>query len=124
MKDLENRKDLEFLMTTFYTKLLMDNTIKYIFTDIAKINLKEHLPIITDFWNLSLFGKGDYSNNVLKIHLDLDKKANLTKNHFETWLKAFNSAVDENFLGENSEKIKTKALSISTVMQIKMHKSA
>lgn len=123
MKDLENREDLELLMNTFYNKLLLDNTINYIFTDIAKINLEEHLPIITDFWNLSLFGKGDYKNNVLKIHLDLNKMANLTQNHFETWLKTFNSAVDENFLGENSEKIKTKALSISTVMQIKMHNS-
>ncbi len=123
MKDLENREDLELLMNTFYNKLLLDNTINYIFTDIAKINLEEHLPIITDFWNLSLFGKGDYKSNVLKIHLDLNKMANLTQNHFETWLKTFNSAVDENFLGENSEKIKTKALSISTVMQIKMHNS-
>lgn len=123
MKDLENREDLELLMNTFYTNLLLDDTINYIFTDIAKINLEEHLPIIIDFWNLSLFGRGNYKNNVLKIHLDLNKMVNLEQNHFETWIKTFNSAVDGSFTGENSEKIKTKALSISTVMQIKLHKS-
>lgn len=123
MKDIHNREDLAMLMSKFYSKLLKDNTINYIFTDIAKINLEEHLPIITDFWNLSLFGKGDYKNNVLKLHIDLNQKSNLTPEHFKTWLNTFNLTVDENFSGENSERIKTKALSISTVMQIKMHKS-
>lgn len=123
MKDIQNREDLAMLMSKFYSKLLKDNTINYIFTDIAKINLEEHLPIITDFWNLSLFGKGDYKNNVLKLHTDLNQKSNLTPEHFKTWLNTFNLTVDENFSGENSERIKTKALSISTVMQIKMHKS-
>lgn len=122
-KDIENREDLVLLMSRFYNKLLKNNTINYIFTDIANIDLEHHLPIIVDFWNLSLFGKGNYKNNVLKLHLDLNEKATLTTNHFKTWLEAFNSTVDENFSGENSEKIKTKALSISTVMQIKLHKS-
>lgn len=122
-KDIENREDLVLLMSRFYNKLLKNNTINYIFTDIANIDLEHHLPIIVDFWNLSLFGKGNYKNNVLKLHLDLNEKATLTANHFKTWLEAFNSTVDENFSGENSEKIKTKALSISTVMQIKLHKS-
>lgn len=124
IKDIENREDLVMLMSKFYSKLLKDDTISYLFTDIAKINLEEHLPIITDFWNLSLFGKGNYKNNVLQLHLDLNKKSNLTPEHFKTWLATFNLTVDENFSGENSERIKTKALSISTIMQIKLHKSA
>ena len=121
MNDIENREDLEVLLSKFYSKLLSNQSISYIFTDVAKINLQTHLPKIIDFWNLSLFGKGDYSSNVLKIHLDLNHKEKLNENHFKTWLDAFFTTVDENFCGKNSEIIKTKALSIATVMKIKVH---
>ena len=123
MNDIETKQDLEFLLSKFYSKLLSDETISYIFTDVAKINLESHLQKIIDFWNLSLFGKGDYSNNVMKIHLDLNADENLNENHFKTWLNTFNMTVDENFSGKNAEIIKTKALSIATVMQIKIHKN-
>lgn len=124
MNDIENRDDLETLLSKFYTTLLCDNSINYFFTDIAKINLESHLPKIIDFWNLSLFGKGDYSNNVMKIHLDLNEKEKFTEKHFNSWLNTFYETVDANFCGKNSEIIKTKALSIATVMQIKMHKTS
>ena len=123
MQDIETKQDLEFLLSKFYSKLLSDETISYIFTDVAKIDLESHLPKIIDFWNLSLFGKGDYSNNVMKIHLDLNAVENLNENHFKTWLNTFNMTIDENFSGKNAEIIKTKALSIATVMQIKIHKN-
>lgn len=122
MQDIETKQDLEILLSKFYSKLLSDETISYIFTDVAKINLETHLPKIIDFWNLSLFGKGDYSNNVMKIHLDLNSEENLNQKHFNTWLNIFNQTVDANFSGKNAEIIKTKALSIATVMQIKMSK--
>jgi len=123
MNDIENRQDLEILLSKFYSKLLSDETISYIFTNIAKIDLELHLPKIIDFWNLSLFGNGDYSNNVMKIHLDLNAEEKLNESHFKTWLNHFYITVDENFLGKNAEIIKTKALSIATVMQIKMYKT-
>ncbi|WP_296149871.1 group III truncated hemoglobin [uncultured Flavobacterium sp.] len=122
-KDIEDKGDLEILISLFYTKLFADNSINFIFTDIAKINLEEHLPILVSFWELSLFGKGDYNNNVLKLHLDLNENIKLNENHFKTWLNTFNLTVDENFSGKNAEIIKTKALSIATVMQIKLHKT-
>ena len=123
MNDIEDREDLDILLSKFYSKLLSDETISYIFTDVAKITLESHLPKIIDFWNLSLFGKGDYASNLMKIHLDLNTDENLNENHFKTWLNTFYTTVDENFSGKNAEIIKTKALSIATVMQIKMHKS-
>lgn len=123
MNDIENREDLEILLFKFYSKLLSDETVSYIFTDVAKINLETHLPKIIDFWNLSLFGKGNYSSNVMKIHLDLNAEEKLNEKHFKTWLNHFYNTVDENFSGNNAEIIKTKALSIATVMQIKIHKA-
>lgn len=120
MRDISTRADLLFLMEQFYQKLLNDKTIGYIFTDVAHINLEKHLPILADFWEQTLFYRGGYKNNVLQIHQDLHQKESLTKAHFDTWLMHFNATVNENFEGECAEKIKVRALSIATVMQLKM----
>lgn len=120
MKDIENRKDLEIIMKQFYTKLLQDERISYIFTDIAKINLEEHLPVLADFWEKSMFYTGDYKNNPMRIHLELNEKEPLTREHFDIWLGHFYNTIDELHTGENAEMMKTRALSIATIMQIKM----
>lgn len=120
MKDITTREDLNHLMSRFYHKLLADDRINFIFTDVAKIHIEEHLETITDFWDQIIFLRGGYKNNVLQIHQNLHKQFPLDKNHFEIWLHHFNETVDENFKGENSEICKTKALSIATVMQIKI----
>ena len=120
MKDIETRADLELLLRAFYNRLLSDASISYMFTDVARINLEEHLPHITDFWEQSLFYTGNYRKNVLQIHKDLNSKEKLTESHFTTWLSNFNVIVDAMFKGENSDKIKTRALSIATVMKIKI----
>lgn len=120
MKDISNRTDIDLLMRIFYSNLLKDSAISYVFTDIAKIDLEAHLPVIANFWEQNLLGTGNYKNNVLEIHRQLNYKEKLTSELFEIWLNHFNIAVDENFKGENSEKIKTRALSIATIMKIKM----
>jgi hemoglobin len=120
MNDIQNRADLELLMDSFYQKILQDTAINYIFTEIAQINLEKHLPHLVDFWEQTLFNTGGYKNNVLQVHLDLNAKLPFTTVHFETWLRYFNQTVDELFTGENAEKIKTRALSIATVMKLKM----
>jgi hemoglobin len=121
MKDIETRANLEQLMTAFYKRLLQDSSISYIFTDVAKIDLEAHLPHIVDFWEQSLFGNNGYRKNVMQVHLDLNAKEKFTQKHFETWLTHFEATVNKLFSGENAEKIKTRAVSIATVMQIKMH---
>jgi hemoglobin len=120
MKDIENRTDLELLFKEFYTRLLNDNSINYIFIDIAKIDLETHLPHITDFWEQSLFYTGGYKKNVMQIHLDINDKEKLTEEHFKTWLNHFFESVDDLFKGINAEKIKTRAESIATVMKLKL----
>ncbi|KOS07628.1 hypothetical protein AM493_17455 [Flavobacterium akiainvivens] len=121
MKDIETRTDLEQLLWAFYTRLLNDPGISYIFTDIAKINLEEHMPSLTDFWELSLFHTGSYKKNPMQIHLDLNAQERLTGEHFSIWLGHFNTTVDSLFTGLNAEKIKTRAESIATVMKIKLY---
>ena len=121
MNDIENNEDLYKLVDEFYIKLLNDASIAYIFTEVIKINLQQHLPILVTFWSQALFNKGGYHKNVAQIHLDINEKEYLSPELFKIWLQHFNDSVDENFVGSNAEKIKTQALSIATVMQIKIH---
>ena len=120
MKDIENQDDLYLLVDEFYKKLLSDTSISYIFTDVVKIKIEEHLPILVTFWSQAILGTGGYTNNLTQIHLDIDKKEHLSKELFDIWLNHFYTTVDENFIGEKAEKIKTQALSIATIMQIKI----
>jgi hemoglobin len=120
MKDILNTDDLYLLVDDFYKKLLIDNRISYIFTDVVKIKLEEHLPILVTFWSQVILGTGGYSNNLTQIHLDVNLKEHLSPELFTIWLEHFYAAVDENFMGENSEKIKTQALSLATILKIKI----
>ena len=60
MKDIENQDDLYYLVDNFYKRLLSDASISYIFTDVVKIKLEEHLPILVTFWSQAIFDTGGY----------------------------------------------------------------
>ncbi|HOZ76723.1 MAG TPA: group III truncated hemoglobin [Ferruginibacter sp.] len=119
-KDIENRKDIELLITTFYEKVRSDETIGYIFNDIAKVDWEKHLPIMFDFWENVLFYTGAYNGNPMIVHQHLHRVVPLTKTHFKQWEKLFTGTVDELFDGNNAILANQRALSISTVMQMKI----
>ncbi|MFM9826562.1 hypothetical protein [Flavobacterium sp.] len=52
--------------------------------------------------------------------MNINKVEPLNPELFKIWLHHFFTTVDENFVGKNAEKIKTQALSIATIMQIKI----
>jgi hemoglobin len=120
LKDITTRADIEFLLESFYEKLLADKSISYIFTDVAKLDIKTHIPVIADFWESVLLNRNVYHNNTMKIHLDLNAKAPLTKLHFDVWLKYFNDTLDELFTGDITLLAKQRAKSVATIMQIKI----
>jgi hemoglobin len=119
-KDISNRQDLLLLVTRFYEKLLADTSVSYLFTEVAKIDLPHHLGILVDFWDNILFQKDTYRKNAMQPHIILHQQSPLKKHHFETWLKYFNESVDELFSGEKAFLAKERALSIATLMQIKI----
>ncbi len=118
--DIATYDDVDRLMRDFYSRLLADGRIGYLFTDVAKIDLEKHMPKIVGFWAQNLLGIGSYSANVMKIHLDLNEKSPLKREHFEIWLGHLHEAIDSRFTGPVAENLKTRALSIATVMQIKI----
>ncbi len=118
--DILNREDLLLLMDRFYSKALTDATIGHYFTEVVQLSLQKHIPVITDFWETILFDTGKYYGNTMKVHEDLNQKSPFVSEHFNRWMAMFKETVDENFEGNNAEKIKQRAISIATVMNIKM----
>ncbi len=119
MKDIETRADIDDLMNRFYARAMTDEIIGYIFTDVAKLDLEKHLPVIGDFWETLLFASGDYQKhgrNPLLVHGELNEKTPLESEHFKRWLEFFYQTVDENFAGERSEFLKTRAAAIANRM--------
>ena len=123
MHDIETRKDIEELMAEFYRKALSDNLIGYIFTDVARIDLEHHLPIIADFWEMLLFGTVNfqmkYGRSPMQVHGALSKKTELRAEHFGRWVKLFCESVDARFAGETATLAKTRAVSIAETMRLK-----
>jgi hemoglobin len=119
-KDIENRNDVELLIITFYEKVKADESIGYIFNDIAKVNWPKHLPVMFAFWENVLFNTGAYNGNPMIVHQHLNRVVPLTKPHFKQWEKLFTETVDELFDGDNAILAKQRALSISTLMQVKI----
>lgn len=122
MLDIETRTDILLIMSEFYKKLLADENINFFFTKITatNIHLDEHLETLATFWEQSLFLKGGYSNNMFQIHKNVHEKSPIKKEHYERWLLHLNNSIDENFKGKYAEQMKTNALSMATVMQIKL----
>jgi hemoglobin len=118
--DLKDRNDIIQLINRFYDKLLEDELMAPLFTEVAQINLPEHLPILYDFWESTLFRAGTYKRDAMQPHLDLHRKHRLTDEHFARWLQLFDESVDELFAGETAHNAKVRALSIATIMRIKI----
>jgi hemoglobin len=120
--DILSRNDIHFIIADFYKKLVKDTTMYPFFKDIVEQDqLESHLEIITDFWEDLLFQTYKYKNNPMEKHLEFHQKMNFTKKHFERWLQYLSSTIDAQFMGFNSENMKTRALSIANVMQVKMN---
>ncbi|MFQ3245259.1 MAG: hemoglobin [Arenicella sp.] len=109
VKDVLQRSDIEDIVTRFYEVMLKDPIVGFIFTNVANINLQQHLPIIVDFWDDSLFRQSNYSGNTLQKHLDIHQKMPLQPGHFTRWLYLFSKAVDQSHAGENAELMKSRA---------------
>jgi len=120
MRDIENREDLLFLMEAFYSKMLKDKQIGYIFTEVAKLDLEHHLPLLADFWNNAIFHTGGYKNNVVQIHKNLDALEKLTPEHFKQWQFLLGETIDQNFKGEIAEKMKLRASQVGMTIQAKL----
>jgi hemoglobin len=119
-KDITTRDDIELLVRAFYDKVKADPLIGPIFTTVFKVNWEKHLPTMFDFWENTLFYTGSYDGNPMVSHQRLHKIFPLKDEHFRRWVQLFSETADELFEGEKTLLAKQRALSISTVMRIKI----
>lgn len=122
-QDIVARGDIEKLVNSFYDKVKKDNTIGYIFNDIAKVDWPHHLPIMYDFWEMVLFGKGPYKGDPMTKHIQLNKKISLESTHFDRWKELFYETIDEHFAGNKAEEAKLRATNIASLMLYRVQKS-
>ncbi len=118
--DLRNRADIEQMLTAFYQKAFADEQIGYFFTEVVPLDLKTHLPVITDFWEAVIFNTQGYRKNVMEIHRQISEKSSINKKHLDRWVHLFVTTVDGMFAGKKAELIKQRAVSIATLMNIKI----
>lgn len=120
-QDIRSREDIELVVQKFYDRLLVDHLVGFLFTEVVDLDLEKHLPKLVDFWEDQLFGTNNYAGNPMRAHMDLHLKEPLRKEHFDRWIEHFNQTVDSHFAGFKAHLMKERALSIATVMQIKLH---
>jgi hemoglobin len=108
-RDLQDREDVAVLVGEFYRRAFEDPLIGRIFTDVAKMDLDRHLPIMCDFWETVLFNASVYRRNALRVHLALNARHPLLPEHFERWLELWVRTVDDLFRGEKAALAKLQA---------------
>ena len=119
--DIEGKEDIYKIVKLFYEKLMKDADMEHFFEDFKNpINLEKHIIVLVDFWDNILFYTGSYKKNAMQPHLNLQSQKPFKKKHFQRWLFHFNNSVDELFQGEMAHTAKSRALSIATVMELKI----
>ncbi|MDO8212934.1 group III truncated hemoglobin [Conexibacter sp. CPCC 206217] len=112
-RDIESRADVERLVRAFYGRALKDPIIGFIFVDVARLDLEEHVPVISSFWETILLGARSYGGGAFAPHAMLNMKVRLRAGHFERWLLLWRTTVDELFAGERAELAKSHALRVA-----------
>lgn len=107
--DIRDRDDCERLVRTFYGRALADPVIGFLFTDVAKLDLDEHVPVITSFWETMLLGERTYGGGAFGVHANLHRQVPLRAGHFVRWLTLWSMSVDELFEGPVAEEAKRHA---------------
>ena len=95
MNDITSKADIELLIKTFYSNLLLLEDIKPVF---ANIDFPKHVPHIVHFWSFVLLDEEGYRTNVFEKHMDLPIKSYM----FDKWLEVWISAVNSLFAGEKA----------------------
>lgn len=119
MNDITSRTDIEKLVDHFYRKVVKDQVIGYIFTNVVQLDWEVHIPIMYNFWESILLGGAHYRGNPMLKHMDLNKKVKLKKAHFERWNYLWKETNEQLFTGPKSVEAITRARHISKLM---MHK--
>jgi len=115
-RDIETREDIERLVEAFYSGVMVDPVLGPIFTDVAKMDLEAHMPVMCDFWENIVFGARKYPGGMMMKHIVLHQQTTLEPHHFQRWLDYWVATVDELFEGERALVAKMHASRVAAMM--------
>ncbi len=119
--DILGRDEIVRLVDTFYYKVRSDDTLGFIFDEVAAIDWDAHLPKMYAFWQTVLFRDGGFRGDPIGKHARLVPLTTMGREQFDRWLELFRETVDELFSGENAEHIKRCAEDMANVIHSKIN---
>lgn len=119
--DVTGRDDIMSLLRAFYARAYQDDLIGFIFTDVTKMDLELHLPVMADFWETVLFRAGLYKRNALQAHLNIHMMSPLSGEQFGRWYELWCATVDDLFVGEKAELAKRQAQRVAWSMNRRLN---
>ena len=115
--DIADRDDCERLVRAFYGRALADPLIGWIFTDLAKLDLEAHVPVLASFWETVLLDARSYGGGAFRPHAVLHAQVGLRAGHFDRWLTLWDATVDELFAGARAEQAKAHAQRVAEAFE-------
>lgn len=119
--DLNGRVEIETLVNAFYEKVRRDELLGFIFDQVAQTNWTTHLPKMYAFWETVMFRSGGFTGNPIAAHAKLLSQTAMGREQFDRWLWLFKATVDELFVGENADHIKSCAQDMANVIYSKIN---
>ncbi|UFH56995.1 group III truncated hemoglobin [Spirosoma sp. KNUC1025] len=117
---LDSPEAVRRMVDSFYEKVQADPLLGPVFTDVAQVDWSKHLPKMYAFWESIILGNNAYDGHPFRPHLLVNQKHTLTIDHFERWLQLFSQTIAENFIGENAEQVRQRAMQIALVWNNKL----
>ena len=119
-QEITDHSSIVLLVDSFYAKARKDELIGPIFNEVIGDHWDEHLPTMYKFWGDILLNTNEYGGNPMFVHKQLNARIPLQPMHFERWKKLFVETVHELFAGDKAALAEQRAVSIATVMQLKI----
>ncbi|WP_308010790.1 group III truncated hemoglobin [Streptomyces sp. AC495_CC817] len=116
LPDIRDRQDVERLVGAFYDDVLGDPLIGRFFTEVARVDMAAHLPMMADFWESALLSPGVYRRNALRAHRALHAESPLRAEHFDRWLELWSAVVRRRHAGPVSERAVAKAHAVARAL--------
>lgn len=115
MPDVSTPEEVDRVVRAFYGAVAQDDLLGPVFNDVAQVDWAEHLPKLSAFWCRILFGHRDFHGNALAKHRETHAKSPFTAAHFVRWLSLFEETLDEGWIGEHVDTMKTLARNVARV---------
>jgi hemoglobin len=118
--DIQTAEDIDALVGAFYERARPDPVIGHFFVD---LDWEHHIPRITAYWRMVLFGDRTYQGDPMTAHVSLARKQPMETVHFKQWLMHWKATVEELFEGPKADEAKDRARTIAAVMEHKVRSS-